>query len=74
MTPEILLEALEEGGYRREDPVTAPFSYDERNAQKRLDKERQGQAPATDAMPQDPGAPLAPLAPPAAPASTTEQP
>ena len=24
MTPEILLEALDEGGYRREDPVTAP--------------------------------------------------
>ena len=24
MTPEILLEALDEGGYAREDPVTAP--------------------------------------------------
>ena len=24
MTPEILLEALDEGGYVREDPVTAP--------------------------------------------------
>ena len=24
MTPEILLEALDEGGYRREDPVTGP--------------------------------------------------
>ena len=27
MTPEILLEALEEGGYRREDPVTAPGQF-----------------------------------------------
>jgi transcription-repair coupling factor (superfamily II helicase) len=27
MTPEILLEALEEGGYRRDDPVTAPGQF-----------------------------------------------